>query len=340
MKIKLIKNQNNKIPLKEKLKDPNFSRKVKDETWRVIATIIFTFIYGIGMSWFIEMSTIRLYSGGMPGMAQIIIDFSRLFGETIYKARKYVMAGLVIVLNIPIFLLGWFGVSKKFTIYSLISVFVQSTVLSFISIDVFKELDSMIQTIIGGILMGIGVGGTLKFGGSTGGFDIVAQFVSHRTGKSVGFVSTVLNVSIALVGCFINGIYIFKHPDPKIAASALSQAYKIAGSVLSYTALRLIITMIVTDRIHTSYKFFEVNIISEFPIELTEAIILGIGRGVTLFDVRGGYGYHDRQMMYLIIFSHERRALEEIIDEIDSHAFVVYKQVERIKGNFKKKYIS
>ena len=53
---------------------------------------------------------------------------------------------------------------------------------------------------MGGLLTGVGVGGALKYGTSTGGLDIIAQYYSLKNGTSVGFISMVLNVVIALAG--------------------------------------------------------------------------------------------------------------------------------------------
>lgn len=331
-------------------------KSIKDFTIRIIATIVFTFIYGIGMNLFIIQSKIRTYSGGVPGIAQLIVDIIEVSGGSLpnkpYWNENILIGLIVFVGNIPILLLGWFGVSKKFTIFSIISVIVQSTVLSFITWDAFASLDPLLLCIMGAILMGVGTGGTLKFGTSTGGFDIVGQYVAHRTGKTVAFISTMINIGIATSGAFIksftkvNGSYIHSIPTLSVLESGgLPVGYKLQGfqygaAVLSYTVLRLLITMLVIDKLHTAYHYTEVNIISNHTIELSEAIIAKLGRGVTLFDVRGGYGYNEKQMIYLIIFSHERRALINIVNEIDSHAFLTFKHVETIKGNFKKKYLA
>lgn len=351
--MKVVRNPKFKEKVSFNIYLKNNKKQIKDFTIRVLATIIFTFIYGIGMNWFILNSKIRTYSGGVPGIAQLVVDIVKVSGGVIPNNKywnEHIIIGLIVFLgNIPILLLGWFGVSKKFTIFSLVSVIVQSTVLSFVKWDAFESLDPLILCMIGAILMGIGTGGTLKYGTSTGGFDIVGQFVAHRTGKTVAFVSTMINIGIATSGAFINSfntgtngitIPILKIIGTNQEAGYILKGFQYGAAVLSYTVLRLLITMIVIDKLHTAYHYTEVNIISNHTIELSEAIIAKLGRGVTLFDVRGGYGYNEKQMIYLIIFSHERRALLELVHEIDFHAFLTFKHVETIKGNFKKKYLA
>src|SRR5690606_9642588 len=100
----------------------------------------------------------------------------------------------------------WFGVSKKFVVYSMISVLIQATILGFIpqlNIGLQNESQALTATILGGILIGIGVGGALKYGTSTGGLDVIAQYLSLKKGKSVGFISMVMNIAMALIGGLI-----------------------------------------------------------------------------------------------------------------------------------------
>src|SRR5690554_4638598 len=81
-----------------------------------ITVTIFTIIYGIGVAWFLEASAEPLYTGGIPGIAQLIRNILiTKFGMDI----DVMFLGIFVIIgNIPILILGWFGVSKRFTIYS------------------------------------------------------------------------------------------------------------------------------------------------------------------------------------------------------------------------------
>lgn len=349
--------------LKERMKTPEFKRTLKSDAIKLFATIGFTFIYGIGMNWFLLSSVIPMYSGGVPGLSQLILDACSVGGVTFatkgFLQYNVILGMIVFLLNIPIILLGWFKVSKRFTIFSLVSIIIQSTVLSFMKIqpiiEAVRQLDPIINSIIGGIFVGVGIGGTLRFGSSTGGFDIVGQYLAHKTGKSVGFISTTINILIAVLGAFIlsfgkgttievvKGASVFHTiTGTPIHEGGVSMTKVLSGaafgfSVFSYTAIRLLVSMLVTDRLHTTYNFMEVNIITNKPIELTEALINKMGRGVTLFDVRGGYGYNEKQMILIVIFSHEIATLKDLIREHDPRAFMTLKDIDSLMGNFKKK---
>lgn len=323
MKVTLKKSKNNKL-----VKTPkDINKEFKQNLVKYFATFIFTFIYGIGMSWFLLASSVRLYSGGVPGLAQLVVDIVVAFGVKLTSQVQNIAIGILVLIgNIPILFLGWFGVSKKFTIFSLFSVLIQTTVLSLLNQKIFTEnTNPTILAIMGGVLVGVGTGGALKYGCSTGGFDIIGQYYAHKTGKSVAFITTGINISITVVGAIIMGVK--------------DNAVALAAEVFAYTSLRLLVSMVVTDRIHTSYHFIEVNIISNYPIELCEAIIFRLGRGVTIFDVRGGYGYNEKQMIYLVIFSHEKSELMQTIKDVDERAFIVFKTIDSVSGNFKRKVV-
>lgn len=309
------------------LKSDKFKTKIGPEIFRVFIVIISTIIYGIGLGWFIEASSIRMYGGGVPGIAQLIVDILKIakLVEVTDNITSIVMFTTIIILNIPIVLLGWFGVSKRFTVYSIISVILQATIISYIKFDMFTGVDDTLLAIFGGVLIGLGIGIAMKFGTSTGGFDIVSQYISLKKGRSVGQISTIINLVVMVIGAVIHGT---------------EAGMKTAGLILLYTLLRLFITMVTIDKVHTSYNYIEFNIITDYAEELAQEIIKEIHRGVTIFDARGGYAFNEKSMVLLIVMKFERAKLLEVIKRVDPNAFVVSKQVNSINGNFSKKTVA
>jgi len=326
--------------LKNWISSNKFQRQIKPEIKRTIAVIVFTVIYGVGVTWFLEASVIPMYTGGIPGLAQLIRDFIRYTLGVDTSGWEGLFLGLFITLsNIPIMILGWFGVSKKFVVYSMISVLIQATMLGFIpqlNIGLQNESQALTATILGGILIGIGVGGALKYGTSTGGLDVIAQYLSLKKGKSVGFISMVMNIAMALIGGLITA------PD-LIARGVLpgvTQTLAAAGIVISYTVLRLIITTIVTDRLHTAYQFTMVEVITSNPSDIVSDILSTIYRGVTLINVQGGYTKQEKTLIKVIISSYEFTTLHQLINRLDSKAFIIVTPVKHVYGNFKKRTIA
>ena len=303
---------------------------VLPEVERLIAVILSTIVYGIGVSWFLEASVVPLYTGGIPGLGQLVRDaFFVWFG---IDFGPHFLGIFIIVLNIPILLLGWFGVSHRFTIHSIISILLQAFILSWlpvINMGLNERGDAFAAAVLGGLLIGIGGGAALRFGTSTGGLDIIAQFVSLRKGKSVGFISMIMNVAIAIAGGLIVGGKL--GPSGEIISG---------GVIASYTVIRIIVTTILTDRMHTSYQFLSVDIITSVPQALVDEILHKVYRGVTLMRVEGAYSHHEKTLIYVVISSYELHALVGLVKSVDPNAFIVTRPVKNVFGNFKRKTIA
>lgn len=279
------------------------------ELKRLFIVIASSIILSIGIAWFIDEA--GLYSGGIPGISQIIRTiFSRFF-----NIENLNIGLLTFVLNIPLLILGWVGVGRKFTIYSGVSVLIQSLFLGVIPRASF-ELDILTRALIGGMLMGIGTGLALRFGTSTGGVDIVSQYLSFKKGTTVGFIGLTINLTITLLAGLLN-----------------------RWEIAFYTAIRLIITTIFIDKIHTAYNYLSVDIITNNEAIANE-VMQKMGRGMTIIHGEGAYTHHDKVVLYCIISSYELVSLQEIIKEYDQKAFVVVKPVKRIMGNFVRKVIN
>ncbi len=291
------------------------NEKLLIELRALLAVTIFTIVYGIGVSWFLEASIEPLYTGGIPGLAQLARNIINQHFDM--DLGNFFLGAFVFLGNIPIMIIGWFGVSKRFTIYSLISVVIQATILGFIPVFDVGIDDTFVLAVMGGLLTGVGVGGALKYGTSTGGLDIIAQYFSLKNGTSVGFISMILNVFIALMGGLVFG----------------------SASVAAYTIIRIIVATIVTDKIHTAYHFLQVEIITQHPQDIYKGILEKVYRGVTLIKVEGAYSHTERTMMIVVISSYELTQIKNLVRAIDSHAFMITQPVKTIYGNFARKTI-
>lgn len=321
---------------------PDKKEVIKSDIKRGILVVIFTFIYGLGFTLFIQASSVRLYGGGVAGIAQLVLDFITVVSNKTINVQleSILLFAMILGINIPLFIFAWFKVSKRFATFSAISVIIQSTVIGFIPSTPFQGQDPLLLSVIGGMLIGVGVGGALRFGTSTGGFDIIAQYVALNKGRSVAQISTSINVIVAILGSIILSF----GPGTEMLVAGQSEAQiisgiKLGGLIASYTIIRLIITMLVTDKIHTIYNYIEYNIITDKGEELSQAIIEHVHRGVTIMDVRGGYGFNEKNMLYLIVMSFERHKLDRVIKQVDPDAFLVSKPVKSIGGNFSKKRV-
>jgi uncharacterized membrane protein YczE len=159
----------------------------------------------------------------------------------------------VALFNIPLFVMGWRSVSKRFAILSLGSVILQVGLIALFQFmldngfDLLKDLDvenheanKLILAIVGGILCGMGCAIPLRCGSSTGGMDIVSQSFSFKTGIPFTYISGALDAIIIISGAIIGA-------DISIAI---------------FTIIRLIVHVITLDKIHTIYKYQKISIIT------------------------------------------------------------------------------
>ena len=316
--------------LKNFLQSEGMKQKVWPEIQRLIAVVLSTIVYGIGVAWFLEASVVPLYTGGIPGLGQLVRD--SMFVWFGLDLGPHFLGVFIIVLNIPILLLGWFGVSHRFTIHSIISIVLQAFILSWLPVldmGLHDRGDAFAAAVLGGLLIGIGGGAALRYGTSTGGLDIIAQYVSLRKGKSVGFISMIMNVAIAILGGLIVGGKM--GPSGEIITG---------GVIASYTVIRIIVTTILTDRMHTSYQFLSVDIITNVPQALVDQILHKVYRGVTLMKVEGAYSHHEKTLIYVVISSYELHTLVGLVKSVDPNAFIVTRPVKNVFGNFKRKTIA
>lgn len=287
---------------------------VLEESFHALIVLISAVIFSLGVMWFLTPA--GLYAAGVTGIGQIIQKLFMLGNIDIP------LGVLTFVLNIPLFIYGGKKVSLRFALYSFISVVIQSVfMMGWIPVYTFgiNAMDNqLLFALIGGLVTGLGNGIALKFGTSTGGIDIVGQSLSIEKGISIGTFSMILNCIIALIG---GGI--------------ISNAWEIS----MYTFIRIIISAVVVDKIHTAYNFVRLDIISDNVEKISEALMQELRRGVTLISVEGGYTHAKKQDAFIILTSYELARAKKICTSIDPHVFIVICPAKGTVGRFIRKTI-
>lgn len=275
------------------------------EAKRIIVVIIGSLLNAIALNFFLIKANV--YASGLTGAAQLL---SSVFKD--FVGIDITTGILVLIMNIPVFILGWYKVGRGFTIYSMVSVAFLTFFLEVIP-TISLSSDIMLNAVFGGIIGGIGIGFTLKLGASTGGMDIVAMVLSKINDKPIGNYLLILNgLIIALAGVLY------------LPENAL------------YTLLTLYVTTRLIDTIHTSNEKVTAMIITRKANELQEAIHKNLVRGITIIPARGAYSKENKDMLYLVITRYELYDLEQIIHEVDPDAFTNVVQTTGIFGFFRK----
>ncbi|MCI9182947.1 MAG: YitT family protein [Acholeplasmatales bacterium] len=290
---------------------------VMEESFHVFIVLISAIVYSLGVMWFITPA--GLYSSGITGFGQIISDIIILCTDGKVKIPLGVFTFLF---NIPLFIIGYRKVSIRFAIYSLLSVIVQSLFMMgwipeyTFGIDALEN--QLLFALIGGLVTGLANAVALRFGTSTGGLDIIAQALSIEKGISIGTFTMIFNCLIALVG-----------------GGVIANAWEIS----MYTFIRIIISSIVIDKIHTAYNFVRLDIISDHVEDISQRIMSELKRGVTLMSVEGAYTHAQKRDAFVILTSYELARAKRICMEADPNVFVIIAPAKGTIGRFVRKTI-
>ncbi|PIC88593.1 hypothetical protein CSV71_14030 [Sporosarcina sp. P21c] len=275
------------------------------EAKRVTVVILGSLLMALSLNFFLINANV--YASGFAGAAQLVSSVLKdQLGMTISTGI------LLLLFNIPVFILGWFKVGKGFTIYSMLSVAFTTLFLELLPLRSMSE-DIMLNAVFGGVLAGVGVGISLKLGASTGGMDIVAMILSRMQDKPIGVYFLLLN------GILIVFAGILYEPENAL-----------------YTMVALYVTTSVIDMIHTRHEKVTAMIITRKADDLQQAIHRQMVRGITILPAKGAYSKEDKSMLYVVITRYELYDLERIINETDPQAFTNIVQTVGIFGFFRK----
>lgn len=270
--------------------------------------IIGVFLYVLAMNMFI--SPANLYTGGVTGIAQLIIAFaSSAFGIQLS------LGGLIFLLNVPLLYLAWRSIGKRFAVLSILTVVLQSIILELVPMGNFSD-DILLNAVFGGVLIGVGVGMILKIGASTGGTDIVSQYISMKFNGSFGKYSFGINAVIILL-------------------AGITQGWETA----LYTIISIYITSVVVDRIHTIHQNLTLYIVTSKEDEMIDAIQKQLYRGITVLEGRGAYTKNNKSVLMIVLSSYELYEALAVIKMVDDHAFTNVVRSEMVQGHFVRKEI-
>ena len=274
--------------------------KVKSqETRRLISFIMLTtgsIIAAYALESFLIPNTIL--DGGVTGISIIVS-----------KITKLPVSLLVLILNIPFVYIGYKNLGRGFLIRA-----VYSMVLFSVSLSVFRYYEPLTEqmllaTVFGGILLGVGVGLVIHFGGCVDGTESVALVISKKTTLSVGQVVLVFNLVIYSVAGMIFGI-----------------------DRAMYSLLTYFITFKVIDFVSEGFEQAKAAlIITEKGTDMAKEIYKRLGRTVT--TIRGkGLISGDKEVMYCVLTRMEIYELRHIAEEMDESAFITILEVSDIIG--------
>ncbi len=281
------------------------------ETLITLYTIVLELAYAIGMNMFIVPSGI--YAGGLMGICQLL---RTLMADYLGLSFSFDIAGvLYYVFNVPIFLYAWKRMRRRTLVKTIIAVSFSTLFLAIIPVEPLLPDDLLGSVIVGSLITGTTLGLVLRCGSSSGGLDIIGLMMAM--GKR--------ETGVGQLYLVVNGV--------QFVAYALLFDLR----VVIYSMISTFLSSFALDHFHFQNINVEVKIITKRKDELADAILRGLGRGVTEWASVGAYTDEPSSVLYVIISKYEITRLRSIIAHGDPHAFVVIGDKVHVYGNFLKR---
>ena len=279
------------------------NNRVINEILKWVGIVFAAFIYSVGIGMFLGPNA--LAAGGASGAAIIISNVTNIG------------TGLLIVLiNVPLFIIGFFVMGKMFFAKSIFAVVVSSTF-----IDLWPKIfpqyvpvtsDKLLAAIAGAVLSAVGIGLIFKFGGSTGGTDIVVKLLRRKypqlkTGTFFLIIdSCIIITSVIVLGNLENALY---------------------------AAITLYLTSILMDKVlYGTDEAKLLIIISSCPERVAELLMKEIDAGVTFANGQGAYTGNDKKIIICAVRKQQFHQAKQLVCREDPSSFIIVSSASEVFG--------
>lgn len=268
----------------------------------LLAIAVGTGIYAFGFVAF-NMAN-HLAQGGVAGLS--LISYALWHIDPSYTQ---------LIVNIPLLILGYRFLGRRtfiYTIWGILSLAIWIWILQRVAFTVNIEHDNLIAALLAGVFAGTGIGIVFRFGGTTGGTDILAKLVQIKKGIPVGRMLFVFDAGVL----------------------ALSLSY-IDLKQMMYTLIASFIAMQVINLIQNGgYTVRGMLIITNKHAEVAKAIIEEIGRSATYLHGEGAYTGQSKEILYVVLNPGEIQEVKEVLAIVDPNAFSSIINVHEVIGDF------
>lgn len=258
-------------------------------------------IYALGFVWCYVPNGIAF--GGITGVAQIIN----------YLVPAFPIGVTVIVINIPLFILGWKFIGGRLLVSSLYAMFVSSVFIDVLTpLREWEPMEPLLACIFGGLLLGLSLGLVFQQGATTGGTDLLARLLK-------------LKLAWLPMGKLLMGI------DLAVIV-AVSITFRTLYAAL-YGLVALYISTIVMDGVLYGMDTAKVAyIISDRNQEISDAIVNDLDRGVTILHGQGAYTGAKKNVLMCAFKQREIAAIKAAVKDIDPDAFLIVCDAHEVLG--------
>ena len=274
------------------------------------------------MGWIIFLIPNNMIGGGVTGLGSIVQ----------YATNGVIKIGYTyFVVNAGLLVAALFTLGRSFGAKSIYAILLTSVLLNAAQ-GIFPDqiiqtlaLDNgkLMCTIMGGIMVGIGIGLSMTQGGSTGGTDIIALIVNKYRNVSPGRMILILDAVIILSSLLV--------PSYMADGTLMSWPDKITTVVYGFILITIVSTVL--DLYLTgSRQSVQIFVLSPKFAEIADAITNELHRGVTVFNGKGWYTKHDTEVVMVITRKADLNVFLKCINSIDPNAFISVSSVTGVYG--------
>ncbi|MBL7700278.1 MAG: YitT family protein [Chitinophagaceae bacterium] len=268
--------------------------------------VIGIFSAGFGLKSFLLPND--FIDGGATGISLLL---SRIFNTP--------LPIIIIAVNIPFILLGYKQIGNSFTLRTVLGILGLALCLAVVDYPPVTK-DELLVAVFGGFFLGAGIGFAIRGGGVLDGTEVLAIFISRKTGSTIGDIILVINILI-----FSSAVY-FLGLDAALY------------SMLTYLSASKTVDFLIEG----IEEYLGVTIISRKNDEIRQMIVEKLGRGVTIYKSTGGFGKkgvinQESEIVFTVVTRLEISRLRSEIEKIDDDAFVVMHSIKDTKGGMIKK---
>lgn len=271
--------------------------------WTLTSVIVSALLQAYTIAAFVRPA--GLLSSGFTGLALLIERITGLFGVHFSTSLG------MIALNIPVALICWRSISRRFVVFSLLQVALSSFFLHFFTGTRPLVADLMLQVVFGGFLYGFSIAVALRAGASTAGTDFISLMVSNRTGRSIWGI-------IFAGNCVVLGIF-------GVLFGWRAAAYSIIFQFISTKAI---------ETFYHRYDRLTLQITTKRPDEVLGAYHEAFRHGSSCAEVIGGYSRERYWVITTVISSYELDDVLHVVRGEDERAVVNTMRTENFYGGF------
>jgi len=274
-------------------------KELKD--WKSYAIVLTgSVITSMGVNLFLVPN--KIAAGGVTGLATVV-----------YYLTGLPVGIIMLLLNIPLFLIGIKVLGRSFGIKTLFATLSLSLAIDLLAPFVSSVSDDLLlASIFGGLLVGLGLGLVLKQDASTGGTDLGAKIIH----KMISYIS--VGQLLLIIDAFI-----------VLTAALVFKNYELG----LYAVISLFILSRVIDAVIVGVNYTKaVHIISDKPDEISQKLVFEMNHGMTRLSGKGMYSGKEKNVLLCIIRRRDLPHLKSVVSKIDNNAFIFVTDVREVLG--------